>query len=290
MVPEPAVRNAFIAQRVAGLRQSMIDRALTDVNVSTYSIIQPKYDGWWCGIHIIDNRCYYITSGGQVKRWIYLPSNEFAGVELVLIGEYMYGTQWAQTHNPGSVVLHDISYFSCDGDSVDYTNKPYGFRLLTLESIFNKYALQRFNMSVIESYSSEYFAQQELWQKYVLDEGFEGLVFKSPTHIFGENFIRVKRFYTRDFVCVHITEGGGRLAGSMGSLVGAVYDNGTLKTMVSVGGGFTDAQRREIWEHRERYIGKVFEVKAWALFDSGSLRHPNFIRWRDDKEVGDCKP
>lgn len=289
MVPEPAVRNAFTAQRVAGLRQAMIDSALIDVNVSTYSIIQPKYDGWWCGIHIIDNRCYYITSGGQVKRWVDLPANEFSGVELVLIGEYMYGTQWAQTHNLGDVVLHDIAYATYNGDAVNYTGKMYAFRLEVLKICQQVYNLQRFGIRLIESFSAEYFAQQELWQKYVLDEGFEGLVFKSPTHIFGENFIRVKRFYTRDFVCVDITEGGGRLAGSMGALVGAVYDNGTFKTMVSVGGGFTDAQRREIWEHRERYIGKVFEVKAWAVFESGSMRHPTFIRWRNDKQPIDCK-
>jgi len=269
----------------------MIDSALSNVDVATHSIIQPKYDGWWCGVHIIDNRCYYITSGGDVRRWFDLPAVEFEGIELVMIGEYMYGTQWAQSHNVGGMVLHDIAYMEREGvRKHDFSNSPYSHRLEMLQFFFQSCNLERFNIKLIESYSAELYAQQELWQKYVLDMGFEGLVFKSPTHTFGNSFIRVKRFYTRDFVCIDVVEGGGRLKGSMGAIVGALYDNGKFVSKVSVGGGFTDVQRREIWDNKDHYIGKVFEVKAWAVFESGSMRHPNFLRWRNDKQPIDCKP
>ena len=50
-----------------------------------------------------------------------------------------------------------------------------------------------------------------------------------------------------------------------------------------VGGGFDDQQRAEIWNNQPLYLGKWFEIEARAKFESGSYRHPNFIRWRNDK-------
>jgi DNA ligase-1 len=83
-------------------------------------------------------------------------------------------------------------------------------------------------------------------------------------------------------------EGNGRLAGTLGSIIGGKYVNGTLTDTIHVGGGFTDAMRDDYWVNMYQYHGQVFEAEGRQLFDSGSLRHPRFLRWRDDvqpKEV-----
>jgi ATP-dependent DNA ligase len=66
-------------------------------------------------------------------------------------------------------------------------------------------------------------------------------------------------------------------------MLGAIRAHTSSGVIIDVGGGFTDTQRREIWDNQDLYLGKPFEVEARARFESGSLRHPNFVRWRFDK-------
>ncbi len=71
-----------------------------------------------------------------------------------------------------------------------------------------------------------------------------------------------------------------------------LYDmsvNGTTKTLLYVGecSGFDDELRAEL-SHYD-YTGKVIEVKCNEIFkDTGKLRHPRFLRFRDDKDPDEC--
>ena len=46
--------------------------------------------------------------------------------------------------------------------------------------------------------------------------------------------------------------------------------------------------RREFTDHPERYVGQVFTAKGNGWYPSGSIRHPKFKVWRDDKEFDEC--
>ncbi len=50
----------------------------------------------------------------------------------------------------------------------------------------------------------------------------------------------------------------------------------------------SDADRLEYTENGDDYIGKVFTAKGNAWYPSGSIRHPKFKEWRDDKEPEEC--
>ena len=59
--------------------------------------------------------------------------------------------------------------------------------------------------------------------------------------------------------------------------------------IVCICGGFNDTQREDFTKYYEDYICKVVEVKANGIFtDTGKLRHPRFLRVRDDKDYKDC--
>lgn len=70
-----------------------------------------------------------------------------------------------------------------------------------------------------------------------------------------------------------------------------IYDmpvNGTTKSVLEVGecAGFDEELRERL---NSTYIGKVIEVKCNEIFkDTGKLRHPRFLRFRDDKDPDEC--
>ena len=64
-----------------------------------------------------------------------------------------------------------------------------------------------------------------------------------------------------------------------------------IKKILVVGecSGFDEETRETFSENRDSYIGKVVEIKANEIFnETGKLRHPRFLRVREDKNAKDC--
>lgn len=93
--------------------------------------------------------------------------------------------------------------------------------------------------------------------------------------------LKVKTFYTMDLEVVGFEEGKGRLQGTLGALIVKYKDN-----VVGVG-GFTDAMKAEIWNNRDKYLGRIAEVKYKEITHdkvSGkeSLQFPTFVQFREE--------
>jgi ATP-dependent DNA ligase len=85
-------------------------------------------------------------------------------------------------------------------------------------------------------------------------------------------------------------EGNGKFKGMMGALECKGKDENGRKIEASVGGGFSDKERLEIWKtYREVIIGKTIEVAADKMTlaenrkDVWALRFPRFKCIRTDK-------
>lgn len=135
----------------------------------------------------------------------------------------------------------------------------------------------------------------ELYEK-VRARGLEGLIIKDPNGLYHRRrnhaWTKIKAEESADVVIVDVEEGTGKYAGMLGALV--VDYNGVR---VNVGSGLSDEQRREFWEaykiqHREfgptsdldvKLVGRMIEVEYHEVTPDGSLRHPRFKRFRDDK-------
>ena len=71
--------------------------------------------------------------------------------------------------------------------------------------------------------------------------------------------------------------------GMAGSLEIGVYQNNKIKPI-----GYLSGLSEEIKMNYDKYKMRVIEVTAMQLTDDKMLRHPKFIRFRDDKQPRDC--
>lgn len=113
--------------------------------------------------------------------------------------------------------------------------------------------------------------------------GSEGVVLK---HAHLRGWFKVKWEQTVDLVVMDVKPGDkyGKYAGMAGSLHGGVWDGDELVEVACCSG--MDDELRKAISLADR--GRVFECRFQYVGEGGRLRHPRFIRWRDDKPVIEC--
>ena len=229
-----------------------------------FDICQLKLDGWWCrAIHAhggVDFRSETDRSFGSAA---------LGGLDgCTLIGEFMRGTQWSQhVDRKGRFFVFDVwSVFGEPITTESYVTRYKILRKLRLPSTY----------SLVDTYRID--DQPALWDRYILREGWEGVVYRRSSSTVDDAVMREKREYSIDGTVVGFEPGMGKYEGSLGAVRVAYGENVT-----SVGGGWTDAERHAIWANQTAFLGRVCEFTANAIFESGNVRHPRFVRWRDDK-------
>lgn len=105
--------------------------------------------------------------------------------------------------------------------------------------------------------------------------GDEGLIIRQ-LHKSGKFYVWLKVVPKKqaDVRVTGFKEGAGRLKGTLGSIQ---TNHG------SVGSGFDDALRDEIWDDRANRKGQIIQVEYREVTEAGKLRFPAFVKFRWDK-------
>ena len=90
--------------------------------------------------------------------------------------------------------------------------------------------------------------------------------------------MKLKAFHDVDLPIEQLLEGTGKHSGKLGSVV--VKYNGVN---VQVGSGFSDELREDVWADKDRFIGRIIEVRYQEETPDGSLRFPTFVCFRNDR-------
>lgn len=253
-------------------RQEYKDSALDEAIALGCDIVQLKHDGWWCCARWKGKIIELYSQTGRHFDTIPAPWTDDA----LLICEAMYGTQWAQDVNrKGFLYIFDI----WEDEGKDLRSLPYAQRMLYLRSLLQTCPINQSKLKVVHTFPIA--NAKQLWDNYVSTERYEGLVYRKSSDpvdcvIPREKFVITE---TLRFHRYTLGKADGRHAHRVGALVGIT--SGGVE--VSVGGGLSDQDRDAIITNPSAYLGRYFDVEARARFASGSLRHPNFIRWRDDR-------
>lgn len=113
--------------------------------------------------------------------------------------------------------------------------------------------------------------QIEGWLRHATSLKYEGIVLRNPTT--GE-WIKHKPVRTYDVTVTGYTEGKGKFAGMLGKLHSDMGDVGT---------GFSDYERKVLWDGRDGLVGMTVEVECMELTPGGKFRFPRYVRMRFDK-------
>jgi bifunctional non-homologous end joining protein LigD len=214
--------------------------------------------------------------------------------------------QQASRTIPVAFVVFDLLYL----DGKDLTGLPLQERHRILEETI--VPTDRIQLSPItESAGKALFAA-------AAEQGLEGIMAKrlSSRYLPGarsRDWLKIKVTFDADVVIVGWTEGEGQRAGSLGSLVMAVYDGGELRYVGNVGTGFNRDTLRDVFdqlqalEETERpfpsevmrsnpTLGRahwvtpslVAKVEHRQLTSAGRLRSPSFQGFREDKSPEEC--
>ncbi len=197
---------------------------------------------------------------------------------------------------PALMVIHDVAAVG----GKDVSQQPYFERINALKP----YILGKSMRVFIIGNSTDGRAEWEHVETHKL----EGLVIRDPKTTLGKGVWKLKREFTEDVYCK------GEFTPSDSSLSEVEYEVGNQKKkgvfanlicyqlspegkeihVCDVGGGFSLFKRITIQKMldfglitKEKPL--VLEVKANARYENGKLRHPTYLRMRDDKPWNQCK-
>lgn len=155
-------------------------------------------------------------------------------------------------------------------------------------------------------------SEQELrdMEKFVLDKGVEGLMIRDAKARYKQGrstlkeaiIMKLKRFSDDEAVVVGFEEKlintNEKLKNELGYSQRSQAQEGmvggdTLGALVceckgirfTMGSGFDDRGRAEVWANKEKYLGKLAKFKHFAIGQKDSYRFPIFQGWRDEDDV-----
>lgn len=264
--------------------------------------IQPKLDGI---------RCIAINGQAYSRKMKLIPNkfiqNTFKRLklhgfdgELMVRGDFNK-VQSAVMSEDGKPDFYYVVYDKWD------SHEPYDIRLgdaiLEVWGMSSKYVVGIDNSTVEDS------TQATHALNYHIKYGYEGAMlrsFKSPykqgRSTFKEGYLlKLKKFLDDEAVVIGFEErlhnkneqerderGYAKRSSKKEGMVGA----NTLGSLIvkwngiefNVGSGFNDTQRKEIWENKDRYLGKLVTFKFQELSAKGVPRFPTFKWWRKEYE------
>lgn len=199
----------------------------------------------------------------------------------------------------------------------DYVNpesntiSPWMSRMEVASEIIFK-ILPPFNFKVLDGGSIIRTLQDlERYETYYLSEGYEGVMLRDPygTYKFGRStvndniLLKVKRFEDDEAELIAIEEKMSNQNVAEKDAFGHVKRSASLEGMVpmnttgtlivrnkdglefGIGSGLTDELRNEIWNNKEKYIGKLVKYKYFPQGVKELPRHPVFLGFRDVEDT-----
>ncbi|MEY3869083.1 MAG: Phormidium phage MIS-PhV1B [Cyanobacteriota bacterium] len=109
----------------------------------------------------------------------------------------------------------------------------------------------------------------------------EGIMLRHPTSAYdtarSNDLLKVKNFEKNIFTITGFTKGTGKYKDSLGNLKFSGMINNQIVNG-KVGTGFSDIERRNLWQNQSDYLGKTIELVYMSFTKNNSVRFPVFSK------------
>ena len=280
-----------------------IVRNLDEIDSSGKFVAEVKEDGHYTTAYCNGEGNVFVSRNIKVQNCPELNSIPLpAG--MIVAGELGVGTEYATRKRKQLgheyVIIHrlietPINYrnqFPRDATKLDEQSQRRALEIIW--SDLNAHVKSRFQLA------PRYKAGFASLYADVIESGGEGLVIKAinPTVDTSFNFgvrspywIKVKKTLTVDMVVLDVILSNAtsfKDRNMARAIVCGLVIDGRLMPTTNVG-SMDHSHRQLFGANKEQFLGSVVEIGAFEQFQSGSLRHPWFIRLREDKGPDDCR-
>lgn len=259
--------------------------------------VEPKLDGMRVLVMITPSEVNFFTRSGKevpslaflkddVQTWI-SKTNWKKGVVIdaeVVSGDFAKTMSQARnkSNDASDAVLNCFDALPLEGWKKQVNMEDYSSRRADLEKLINSCHIpDRFKL--VPRYLARNVQEIEAFYRAFRKRGLEGAIVKPLDHKYqwkrSFDWMKMKDEFTFDLPIIGFKEGTKKYSGMLGALL--VDFNGVV---VDVGTGITDAERTEIWNNQQSYLGRIVEVGAHEVTPDKSLRHPRLLGLRDDKQ------
>lgn len=266
-----------------------------------------------CVPHIINSAANFAKSNQYgytvLDGEILIPGYKFEDVQSVLGALPATALDWQCENEMAVYAVYDCLYYNGE----DIRHRKWGDRQSVRKTVVQQLSHRcPYIISVDSTLHLTRGSAKKLFEHYV-SLGGEGLILKDPEGRYGKGWTKWKVEETYDVVITGYQAGQGKFKNMIGAVEFGAYDGDTL---IPVGkcSGMSDGLVR--WEGgspnrkgsylvaeddiqpegtrawftqgKELLLGTVIEVKCNGLTKHGNLRHPQFVRWRQDKQAEQC--
>ena len=192
-----------------------------------------------------------------------------------------------ESHKIRATVWDVIDY---EDFTVGYSGVPYRDRFKILENAIFSNAVSLVEHQVVYNITET----REAFDRYLAD-GQEGIILKERDAPWEDKRVKHQIKFKGELECdlqiIDVQEGTGKYVGKLGAIVcqSGPTDNKTIT--VSVGSGFSDDHRSDLWNIRDQLLGKIVALKYNSRIKNkqggDSLFLPIFLEIREDKTEPD---
>lgn len=264
--------------------------------------VEPKYDGMRALLVLELEGGQFVSRTGkpylavqwladEIHRWIFVERNALLTPMsgMIIDGELVdpNGSFYAVGGARGKSEFRDVHFMAFDMVrpicfKKGYDPSKYNERQMSL-SIW----IEDINHSHVKRAPVWYAGNHEEVMSYYSDvrrQGGEGVIVKPTDGEYhckrSKAWLKIKDQQTVDAPIIGLEEGTGKYQGMLGAVIVDLEG-----VEVRVGSGFTDTLRHDLWF--DQPFGQLIEIEYHEKTPDGSLRHPRFVRFRDDKPVED---
>ncbi len=265
-------------------------------------VMEPKLDGHRALVYIGEDGAKLYAGSGVDKTHLvphivehifsFAPTGTWVDGEVV-VGDGLASVDWGGVqsilgsgskhpkHKEASFVAFDLLAY--DGHDMR------GLALSDRREILEKMSVG--NTGTIFRVNEQWDVTEEGYNG-LIEQGYEGVMLKRLASRYqcarrSPDWIKVKVTHTEDAVIMGFEPGKASFAGLIGAIVFGQYVDGVL-TERGKCSGMDMATRKAISADEQGHIGKVIEFAYMGRMPSGSYRHPQFKRFRPDKDASEC--